>query len=368
MKKILAFVTLLFTLVMNYTVAQPKIVDDAGYSITYMLNGGVNSPNNKNNYLSEKEQVLSDPSRDGFLFGGWFEESDFSGEKITKIKEGSEGPKKFFAKWINQKIINIDSDMVEVIPSEKKVVLENFSKNENITELKGYKISKYETTQELYEAVMGLNPSYFNNKSSRTKISNGENQSRRPVECVTWYDAIYFCNCLTILTLGESECCYKISNIERRHDRTDSKIGYIYSCTVEYDFSKKGYRLPTEIEWEFAARGGTSDKWDKTYSGSNKIKDVAWYRENSGITHEVGKKKPNALGIYDMTGNVRELFNPINIPHNRDYDALFLGGSCLDFPKTCELSHRTKYAPMSGFDYGPAFLDGDLGFRIVQSY
>ena len=122
--------------------------------------------------------------------------------------------------------------------------------------LSGYYIGKYEVTQELWEAVMGSNPSDF----------KGDNL---PVENVSWNDVQEFLRKLNAMT-------------------------------------GKRYRLPTEAEWEFAARGGNSSRGYK-YSGSNSLGSVAWYRDNSGRgTHAVGTKSPNELGIYDMSGNVRE--------------------------------------------------------------
>jgi len=118
-------------------------------------------------------------------------------------------------------------------------------------------ICKYEVTQELWEEVMGNNPSEF---------TEGENL---PVENVSWDDAQEFIRKLNSIT-------------------------------------GKKYRLPTEAEWEFAARGGNNSKGYK-YSGSDDINQVAWYDDNSGNrTYPVGQKAPNELGIYDMSGNVWE--------------------------------------------------------------
>ena len=123
--------------------------------------------------------------------------------------------------------------------------------------LRDYYIGETEVTQQLWHAVMGSNPSYFTGNS------------QRPVEKVSWDDCQTF--------------------IRRLNDLTG-----------------KDFRLPTEAEWEYAARGGNKSRGYK-YSGSNTLSDVAWYYNNaSGTTHPVKQKRSNELGLYDMSGNVWE--------------------------------------------------------------
>ncbi len=144
-----------------------------------------------------------------------------------------------------------------------------------VTISKSYYMGKYEVTQAEWAKVMGSNPSYF----------KGDNL---PVECVSWNDVIDYCN-----KRSKAEGltpCYRVSG-----------------DTVYWDFSANGYRLPTEAEWEWAARGAGKGRLDYEYGGSNDIDAVAWYDENSGWgTHPVGQKQANSLGIYDMSGNVSE--------------------------------------------------------------
>ncbi len=141
--------------------------------------------------------------------------------------------------------------------------------------LSSFYIGKYEVTQGEYQAVMGTNPSYFSG-------------SDKPVEQVTWYNAVEYCNARSIQE-GLTPC-YNTST---------------WAC----DFSANGYRLPTEAEWEYAARGASNNP-DYLYAGSNDINSVAWYGDNSSsTTHNVGTKAPNGLGIYDMSGNVYEWCN-----------------------------------------------------------
>ena len=184
--------------------------------------------------------------------------------------------------------------------------------------LSPYSIGKYEVTQELFEAVMGENPSKFQGESYPPE--DGETQKFRPVETISWYHAIVFCNRLSIL-MG-LEPCYTI--IEQNGGEVPyesialSAINQDCSTwqSVSCDLSKNGFRLPTAAEWEFAARGGdqsASTDWNYTYTGTsdiNALSDVAWYNNDLDAstkkTHEVGKLKPNRLGLYDMSGNCWE--------------------------------------------------------------
>ena len=195
--------------------------------------------------------------------------------------------------------------------------------------LSSYMIGKTQVTQELWEAVMGSNPSYFKD-------------AKLPVECVSWNDCQKFISKLNALT-------------------------------------GKKFRLPTEAEWEFAARGGNKSKGYK-YSGSNNIDEVAWYDGNSyegnasfmffkkRTTHPVATKSPNELGIYDMSGNVFEWCsdwygsyskssqtNPKS--SNSGSARVFRGGSWFNCAGYCRVSSRNGS--------GPSFRREYLGLRFA---
>ena len=172
--------------------------------------------------------------------------------------------------------------------------------------ISNFYLGKYEVTQKEWIEVMGDNPSQF----------KGDNS---PVEMVTWYECIEYCNKRSI-----KEGLKPYYHIDKNtKDPNNQNDGDDVKWTVTINAGANGYRLPTEAEWEYAASGGQKSK-GYTYSGGNNIDKVAWYWKNSGDTNlggfwnwrmiernhcqtkPVGSKEPNELGLYDMSGNVRE--------------------------------------------------------------
>ncbi|MBO9599119.1 MAG: SUMF1/EgtB/PvdO family nonheme iron enzyme, partial [Cohnella sp.] len=172
--------------------------------------------------------------------------------------------------------------------------------------LNGFYIGKYEVTQKEWTEVMGNNPSKF----------KGDDL---PVESVSWYDAIEYCNKRSI-----QEGLKPVYNIDKNKQDPTNKSEYDnLKWTVTLNERADGYRLPTEAEWQYAAGGGQKSK-SYTYSGSDNPDEVAWHWKNAGdkvLTGDwnwplvennhnqskpIGGLKPNELGLYDMSGNVRE--------------------------------------------------------------
>ena len=204
--------------------------------------------------------------------------------------------------------------------SEQGIDADDDEKPVHSITLSDYYIGETEVTQELWEAVMGSNPSYFKG-------------NMKPVEIVSWND------CQTFI----------------------KKLN---------QFTGKNFRLPTEAEWEYAARGGNKSKGYK-YSGSNTINDVAWYEDNSGDkTHDVKTKQANELGIYDMSGNVWEWCqdwygsnyysnSPSTNPTGPTSGSprVLRGGSWYYDARCCRVSHR--------YGSNPDGRGSNFGFRLI---
>jgi formylglycine-generating enzyme required for sulfatase activity/FKBP-type peptidyl-prolyl cis-trans isomerase/ribosomal protein L37E len=215
---------------------------------------------------------------------------------------------------------------------------ENSEKPVHSVTVSNFYMGKYEVTQKEWVEIMGNNPSHF----------KGDNL---PVETVSWNEAVEYCNKRSVK-----------EGLSPAYRNGGSGI----TC----DFSASGYRLPTEAEWEYAAKGGNKDLTAYEYSGGNNVDAVGWYSENSrDRTHPVGTKAPNSLGLYDMSGNVYEWCwdwkgdysngaqtNPAGAASG-SYRVL-RGGSWISYAQGLRSAYRLSSTP--------SLRSRDIGFRLVR--
>ena len=230
-------------------------------------------------------------------------------EKIIK-----RGPQEFTVNGITFKMIQVQGGEFTIGATKEQIdEAEDDEKPAHLVSLSTYYIGQTEVTQALWQAVMGSNPSEFTTNANC------------PVENVSWDDCQLFITRLNAIT-GEQ------------------------------------FRLPTEAEWEYAARGGEKSMGNK-YAGNNNLELVAWYDENSeSTTHPVAKKKANELGVYDMSGNVGEWCHDGYEKYTSAYQSnpngsetisnrIYRGGSWDDFAGFCRVSYRNYDASTASFNY-----------------
>ena len=263
---------------------------------------------------------------------------------------------------IGDKVLNYSNEVLIAIPTEIDIDIDlvfvhggSFSRGDvwgngiadeqpvRTVTVNDFYIGKYEVTQALYVAIIGENPSTF------------QSNDNLPIETLKWFDAVYFCN-----ALSEAE------GLE--------PVYMIYGTDVSCDFTRNGYRLPTEAEWEYAARSRGRD--DRQWSGTDSLSELvnyAWYNYNREETSPVGTKQANDLGIHDMSGNVWEMcwdWNnptyyqncPLNNPTgpNSGTYRIDRGGSFGNNSEPLRTSNRNGLKPTIG-----AFRS--VGFRLARN-
>ena len=333
----------------------------AEYRVTFDPTGGSPVPQNQGAIVGEKITEPPAPQRPGSGFDGWYTNTGYADTDLWDFDTSTvtiPSHMTLYAKWVPE-----IPDMVWVPPGSYMMGDDHVtgSKPAHRVKMSGFYIGRYPVTQQKYLDVMSYNPSNFQ-----------AGVLTRPVEKVTWYDAVKFCN-----NLSDQDTLTRVYDITGEVPTTSGGITYISDAVVTVpNWNNNGYRLPTEAEWEYASRGGNGSPENYTYSGSNDPDEVAWYNQNSASqTHPVGQKKPNGLGIYDMSGNVSEwcwdwfdagyysispLYNPLG--PGSGTERIRRGGNWNNASATIRPVARTSYVP------APASLQSNwvVGFRIVR--
>ena len=241
-------------------------------------------------------------------------------------------------------------------------------------EIASFYMSDHEVTRGEYKAVMGIDPSTAKaHDKNGNELTGDDNVKNNPVNYISWYDALVYCNTRSI-NEGLTPC-YAIggktdpkdwgSVPDEYSDSTKRAEWNLATC----GFTANVYRLPTDAEWELAARGGKESTY--TYAGSNDIDEVAWYTSNTNDTgtRDVKTKKANAYGLYDMSGNIYEWcwdwYGSISSGTPDTGPASGSGGRCIRGGYWSDNANNAQVAYRS--ISGPYFRYNLCGFRLVRN-
>ena len=310
----------------NYDTVSSNVSITVNPRVTFNMNGGTynNSTNDYITYVTyddhinpNNNQPSANPTRTSYTFGGWYTDAaltipyNWSDIGLGKITSNIT----IYAEWVSNTTvtqIQNNSNMNMVFVPAGYLTVGTYGDGRTSTDvistvLSAFYIGKYEVTQAQFQSVMNKNPSYFQGASYPP--ASGDTQTKRPVESVTWFDAVEFCN-----TLSANEGLQQVYTFNGNITRTNSTSGGSGSVSkitavsggVTADWTKNGYRLLTQAEWEYAARRGVTSMANAVYAGNGGKTALGWVDCNPAITHEIGKKNANPLGTYDQTGNVHE--------------------------------------------------------------
>ncbi|MFF8618447.1 formylglycine-generating enzyme family protein [Streptomyces sp. NPDC015350] len=219
-----------------------------------------------------------------------------------------------------------DVENMRSIPAGEIVLRDEGTRTEWRTEVGAFRLAAYPVTRELYHAV-------------RDRTPGDSAGPRTPMTDISWKEAVEFCNVLS-----------RKAGLRPCYTTDEDRDGLDVIC----DWQADGYRLPSEAEWEYACRAGTSGV------RYGELDEIAWYRGNSGgEVHDIGTRAPNAWGLHDMIGNVWEWCWELYDPRVYGPYRVFRGGGAYDPPRGCRASCRRKSHPTFRID--------DLGFRLART-
>ncbi|MDR0320922.1 MAG: SUMF1/EgtB/PvdO family nonheme iron enzyme [Treponema sp.] len=357
--------------------------DSELYTITFDVNGATSGTPPAVQEVSAGSSItlcgIGSLEKIGCIFGGWNTETSGAGTNYHANSSYTvTADITLYAKWTLIEIVTSDDGMT-LIPAGTFIMgsssiepshLSSETQHE-VTLTESFYISQYPVTQAQYYAVIGSNPSYLTS-------SDGDDPDNRPVENVSWYDALVFCNKLSIRE--------GLSPAYRINGSTDTTVWGTVPTSVDTAWNavqivdgSTGYRLPTEAQWEYACRAGTTTafNWGTDYIDDNRANYQANYLDSNNTvlgvslerTSEVGSYAPNAWGLYDMHGNVWEWcwdwfegyssgarFDPSGASSGTDR---IIRGGCWSYT-----SHHLRSANR-GISY-PVKRDSSLGFRILR--